>query len=166
MWQLCQTSSCEDCKILRIESTIKNIETLPGVSDGDTIEYRYNAAARDGAELFSSDDDFWQNWRKMFKMKYRVLFFSWVKVYWGCAFKWESKCLILLFIYILSENVILYQQSYEIKVHTQVDIRCVIPSPFSVHYYTLRFWSFDWDPMKRNRTNLACTMWSGATISQ
>ncbi|XP_063426214.1 bifunctional 3'-5' exonuclease/ATP-dependent helicase WRN-like [Mytilus trossulus] len=50
--------SCGDCEILQIESLIENVETVPHDSDSDTIEYEYNAAADDGVELFSSDDDF------------------------------------------------------------------------------------------------------------
>ncbi|CAC5383776.1 unnamed protein product [Mytilus coruscus] len=50
--------SCGDCEILQIESLIENVETVSHDSDSDTIEYEYNAAADDGVELFSSDDDF------------------------------------------------------------------------------------------------------------
>ena len=53
--------SCGDCEILQIESFIENVKTVPHDSDNPTIEYEYNDAADDGVELFSSDDDLWQN---------------------------------------------------------------------------------------------------------
>lgn len=97
---------------------------------------------------------------KCLKWNIRVLFFSWVKVYWGCAFKWDSKCLhFTIYIYIIRKCYFITAKLWNQSAYPGWYPLCHFESVF-------RFWSFHWDPMKRNRTNLACTMWSGATISQ